>query len=164
MYTENQHCDITSEVLFTVEPYCNLQYLTFLRVVDLHTAIKGYMSLFYDLSCVFFPSCQVPNASQILCFTLFMPPTHRQNIDRMWHVFPSLWNCLTHDTVLFQKELESVQKYCWRVGNLNTPYRTKLNSQLKNVHKWLRYVKNVYFKKWQHYIHTLSLTTNTLAI
>lgn len=88
LYTENQHCDMIPEVLFTMGPYFSLHYITFLRVMDLHTAIQGYISLFCNASCIFFPSCQLPNPSWILCFTLFMPPTHSQNIDRLWHIFP----------------------------------------------------------------------------
>lgn len=145
VYTANQHCNVTSEFLFTKGLYCSLHYLTLPRVMDLHTAIQGYMSLCHNGSCMFFTSCHVPNHSRILCFTLFTCPNHRQNIDRLWHAFPTLWHCFTYDTLLFQTELQSVQKFCCRVGNLNTPYRVKWVQQLKNVNKWLRYIKNVYF-------------------
>ena len=143
LYTANQHYDMTSEVLFTKGLYCSLHHLTFPRVMDLHTAIQGYMSLCRNVSCIFFPSFHVPNPSWILCFTLLMCPNHRQYTDRLWHSFPTLWHCFIHDTLVFQTELQSVQKYCWRFGNLNTPYRIKWVQQLKKVNKWLRYVKNV---------------------
>lgn len=117
------------------------------------------MSLFHNVSCIFFPSCQVPNPSSILYFTLFMPPTHRQTLTDCDTILP-LFDIPLSMTQYYFKQFKST------VEGLGTwTHHTRLNEvqQLKNVNKWLRYVKNVYFKKWQNNIHTFSLTRNPLT-